>query len=82
MSEINEGIRRTVALLNEHGFATCDSGDGRTADYTCDRCYGYVVVKEADPKRIYARANKLRALLLSVGVPVTTWAGHDGGEDG
>jgi hypothetical protein len=42
---INPGIARTVALINSWGFATCDSGDGKTHDHPCDREGPYVVVK-------------------------------------
>jgi len=45
MSIINPGIRRIVALLNEAGWETCDSGDGETRRCACDRDVGYVVVK-------------------------------------
>lgn len=45
MNEINPGIRRVVELLNANGYATCDSGDGKTRDFECDRPNGYVVVR-------------------------------------
>jgi hypothetical protein len=44
-SEINPGIAKTVAKLQEWGYETCDSGDGATHDYECDRPYPYVVIK-------------------------------------
>jgi len=42
---LNPGIRKTVEWLNAHGFVSCDSGDGKTHDFGCDRTYPYVVVK-------------------------------------
>lgn len=44
MDKLNLGIVRTVTLLNDEGFRTCDSGDGETHDYECDRDVGYVVI--------------------------------------
>jgi len=41
---LNPGIRRTVEMLNRAGFETCDSGDGETHEYGCDRPYPYVVI--------------------------------------
>lgn len=45
MTDINPGIRGTVAWLNANGFKTCDSGDGKTHDFECDRDTAYVVVQ-------------------------------------
>lgn len=42
-ASLNPGIRKTVRLLHEAGFDTCDSGDGET--HECDRDHGYVVVR-------------------------------------
>ena len=42
--DLNPGIRQTVQLLRDHGFETCDSGDGETHDRACDRPHGYVVM--------------------------------------
>ena len=44
LENINPGIRETVRLLNQNGFRTTDSGDGKTGDYPCDRPYPYVSI--------------------------------------
>jgi hypothetical protein len=66
---LNSGIRRVVALLRAHGFATCDSGDGETHDYECDRDHGYVAVVVA-PAELATEADRLAALLRSAGVRI------------
>lgn len=45
MRALNPRIVRTVAWLNGLGFDTCDSGDGKTGDFACDRTGAYVVVQ-------------------------------------
>lgn len=77
MSEINPGICRVVALLNDHGFTTCDSGDGETGDHTCDREVGYVSCTVSDPDALASEARRLRALLESRGVQLAS-IGDDG----
>lgn len=73
MSEINPGIRRTVALLNANGYETCDSGDGETRDFECDRDDPYVVVKlfvgSVGDSFIY-RTRRLLKLLTDQGIQV------------
>ena len=59
---LNPGVVRTVQWLNENGFETCDSGDGVTHDFECDRHYPYVVII-TDPARLAADADRLLALL-------------------
>lgn len=39
---INPGVRRLVRFLREHGFETCDSGDGVTREFECDPGFPYV----------------------------------------
>ena len=65
---LNKAIRRTVAWLNDKGFYTCDSGDGNTHDFECDRDYAYVVVEVMDPARLVGEARRLRNVLNSHGV--------------
>ena len=62
MSEINPGIRKTVAWLNENGFETCDSGDGSEHDFECDRAFAYVVIAST-PAKLAEDADRLLALL-------------------
>jgi hypothetical protein len=59
---LNHGIARTVAWLNENGFETCDSGDGITHDFACDRPYPYVVVR-VDASRLALDADALLGVL-------------------
>lgn len=61
---LNPGIARTVAWLNGNGFETCDSGDGVTHDFACDRPYPYVVVR-VEPWQLRTRADALLNLLRS-----------------
>jgi hypothetical protein len=44
LAKLNPGIRRTVEWLNQKGFETHDSGDGRTHEFECDRDHPYVVI--------------------------------------
>lgn len=41
-SPINKGIAKTVELLQNCGFNTTDSGDGKTYDFSCDLPIPYV----------------------------------------
>lgn len=65
--EINPGIRETVAFLNQWGFRTTDSGDGKTHDYECDREYPYVVLV-TEPKSLIAEADRLVSMLAANGI--------------
>jgi hypothetical protein len=76
--DLNPGIRRTVAWLNENGFATCDSGDGETHDHACDREEPYVVVQVTPPSALTLDADRLRKLLTERGIKVVP-VGIDGG---
>lgn len=66
---LNSGIRRTVQWLNGHGFETCDSGDGATHDYGCDRDYPYVVAK-VDPGSLVMEADDLKLIMEARGITV------------
>ncbi len=68
MSELNPGIVKTVALLREWGYDTCDSGDGKTHDFECDRDCAYVVMVVHNQYELVAQANILRAMLCDRGV--------------
>jgi hypothetical protein len=70
---INPGIQRTVALLNEHDFPTCDSGDGETHDHPCDREGGYVVVKLRRPESLFVESHRLLQLLYASTLPGGEW---------
>lgn len=68
--KLNPGIKNTVRWLNDNGFDTCDSGDGATHDFGCDRVVGYVVCP-VSPGWLIEGADELRRLVLSRGVEVT-----------
>lgn len=62
-NKINPGIKKTVEWLNLKGFKTCDSGDGKTHDFECDRDYPYVCML-VDPEKLISETNRLSDLLL------------------
>lgn len=65
---INPGIRRLVALLNEAGWRTVDSGDGKTHDFGCDRKGAYVVIELGFGQLLVAESHRLKAWLAAKGV--------------
>ena len=67
MKDLNPGIAQTVQWLNEIGFPTCDSGDGETHLYECDRDHAYVVVV-AEPEHMAQTADDLLNHLKSRGI--------------
>ena len=67
---LNPGITKTVQLLNDAGFVTCDSGDGETHDFECDRKQGYVVVSLTRCQGLVKACHKIADLLKENGVPV------------
>jgi hypothetical protein len=67
---VNPKIRGTVAWLNANGFRTCDSGDGATHDYECDRDYPYVVIQVGGAAEIVPSAHRLVGLLRGRGIPL------------
>jgi hypothetical protein len=68
-AQLNPGIRETVRFLRDAGFHTCDSGDGVTHEFECDRDYPYVTIQVA-PEDLVKEARRLRDLLLERGVPL------------
>lgn len=65
--KLNPGIRATVRFLREHGFNTCDSGDGVTHEFECD-LPGPCVHIQCDPHQLASEADRLVALLKGVGI--------------
>ncbi len=63
MTDLNPGIRRTVAWLNGKGWTTTDSGDGETHDFECDRPNAYVVIRLKDPETLAVEAHRLLVAL-------------------
>lgn len=60
---LNPGIRETVAFLRAHGFATIDSGDGRTHEYECDQSVAYVHMRVMPPDDLISESQRLYDLL-------------------
>jgi hypothetical protein len=75
MSDLNPGIRNLVAWLNERGYETCDSGDGQTHDFACDRTYPYVVIQIEEPREIWDRTQSLLGDLAREGIEVRPVSG-------
>lgn len=69
VDSLNPGIRKVVALLRSHGFSTCDSGDGATHDYECDRDAPYVCI-ECDPERLVHECRRLARVLAAAGITI------------
>lgn len=59
---LNPGIRETVRMLRDHGFDTCDSGDGETAEFECDPGFPYVHMT-VDPVRMVQEADRLLEIM-------------------
>jgi len=72
---LDPGIREVVRWVNDHGFATCDSGDGVTKlsdpawDPDCINDVPHVVIT-VEPVRLVSQARRLLAALRAAGVPV------------
>lgn len=64
LAAINPGIRHTVQVLRSWNLNTCDSGDGETHDFECDKDNAYVVIK-VPPAEIAWMANNLASRLRS-----------------
>jgi hypothetical protein len=66
---LNPGIRKLVKFLNDEDFVTCDSGDGKTHDFKCDRERAYVVVTlRYKDDSLIAETERLQELLRRHGV--------------
>lgn len=76
MENLNPGIVKTVELLRAEGFDTCDSGDGVTHDFACDRSGGYVSIILRDDQDLEESASKVYVLLQERGI--TKFGGMDG----
>jgi hypothetical protein len=81
--EIDPGIRETVRFLRGHGFDTTDSGDGKTKfpdgpdapGMPCAMPVANVAIL-VEPEQLVAEADRLCALLQSVGVVVGAITGN------
>ena len=68
---MNPGIRNLVMALNAAGFMTCDSGDGETHEFSCDRDYGYVVVRVPVKANLISETDRLADVLRGLGIVPT-----------
>lgn len=70
-AELDPGIRETVRWLNENGFETTDSGDGKTkfedGDAPCCAMDIPNVAIKVDRERLVAETDRLFALLTARG---------------
>lgn len=71
--EMNPGIVRTVAWLREKGYATIDSGDGRTGNCECDEPYPYVHIAIIDTSDLAQDAETLKVELDRLGHGPELW---------
>lgn len=75
VAELDPGICWTVQWLREHGFDTCDSGNGSKAGtMECALPYPNVTMR-VSPDYLIAETRRLRSLLVETGidvVPITT----------
>ncbi len=77
---IDKDIRKTVKFLRDHGFDTCDSGDGYSkfeVDPGAEALdYPHVFIQVSDPITLTAHADRLARLLKDHGIPIDD-IGHD-----
>lgn len=73
---INPGICKVVKLLNDNGFTTCDSGDGVTHDYACDRDAPYVCITVA-PLSLCLECIRLVGVMRACGITIKPIGPHD-----
>ncbi len=66
-SAINPGIAETLEWLNENGYRTTDSGDGKTHDFECDQPVPYVHMIVA-PELLVQETRRLVSLLAARGI--------------
>lgn len=78
--KLNPGIRATVRFLRDHGFHTCDSGDGVTHEFECDLPSPYVHI-QCDPHKLASETERLFKLMKGAGVnfddPPDQWRDDD-----
>jgi hypothetical protein len=66
---VNPGIIKTVTLLQQCGFNTVDSGDGKTHEFECDRENAYVSMT-VEPEKLVVESNRLAQVLAARGIVV------------
>ena len=86
LAEIDPGVRRLVALLNERGFNTTDSGDGVSKDPEARWIeHPHVFIRCESPEHMIAQSYRVVDVLTEVGVRwdgaanvEATWSPVDG----
>lgn len=89
--ELDPGVRRLVRLLNDHGFDTCDSGDGKSKfgadgkplpgwesesdEFTWVLDVPHVAMM-CDPADLVTECDRLRDVLTGAGVELSQQDGH------
>ena len=78
-NELDPGIREVVKLLRDHGFITCDSGDGKTKKvvdageegqfYTCALPQPNVFMQVEPAKALKDEADRLCRLIDTLKLP-------------
>ncbi len=93
--ELDPGIRNVVRWLNDNGFRTVDSGDGRTKftedgrplpewdsgdpDYDCVMPFPHAIIA-VTPHQIVSECVRLRDLIEARGISVEPQSGPDTGD--
>ena len=77
--KLNPGIVKTVKLLTDAGYKTCDSGDGETHDFPCDRELGYVVVRLTASQGLVHCCHRISSILKKHGITLTDNPEETGG---
>lgn len=78
---MNSNIVKLVTILQANGFNTCDSGDGKTHEFSCDRPYPYVSIKVSNPENSIKEAHRLVSLLMDKGIRVLSMTEAFGSEE-
>jgi len=70
IEELSPGVRDLVVMLNNHGFVTCDSGDGSNfkEGMDCASPEPMIAMKVKDQSVLVSEANRLYYMLQSKGV--------------
>jgi hypothetical protein len=70
--ELSPGVKSLVVWLNEHGFETCDSGDGtnHAAGMGCAVPFPMIAIS-VEPSKLQLEADRLHKLLTEHGVDFT-----------
>ena len=75
--DLDPNIRRLVKLLNDHGFDTCDSGDGKSkfsGDHPLESCAMDIpnVLINCEPSQLATECDRVRDVLKAAGIEIST----------